>query len=143
MEGAANDSDLEFGEVGQRLFEKGAARFSNRRVGGRQVSVRGRAQPGCDRDAVVASGTADFGDMLGAITIEVMRGDFDNVETQLCDFLDVFEAVGAPLLLPVRIVNSEFQLRLRISCVRSALSASARPSRVGRAGRKAVAIRAE
>jgi hypothetical protein len=42
-----------------------------------------------------------------------MSGDFDDVEAQLGDFLDVFQAVGAPLLLPVRVINAEFQLRLR------------------------------
>ena len=36
VEGAADDADIEFGEVGQRLFEKGPPRFSDRWVGGRQ-----------------------------------------------------------------------------------------------------------
>jgi hypothetical protein len=51
--------------------------------------------------------------MRGAIAIQVMSGDFDDVEAQLGDFLDVFQAVGAPLLLPVRVINAEFKLRLR------------------------------
>jgi hypothetical protein len=68
---------------------------------------------GRDRDAVVSGGAADFRNMRRAVAIEVMGGDFDDVETQLGDFLDVFQAVGAPLLLPVRVINAEFQLRLR------------------------------
>ena len=94
-------ADIEFGEVGQRLFEKSPPRLSDRGVGGRQVSLLGWTQAGGDRDAVVSSGTADFGDMRGAVVIQMMSRDLDDVETELGDFLDVFEAVGAPLLLPV------------------------------------------
>jgi hypothetical protein len=43
MESAADDVDIEFGEVGQRLFEKGPPRLSDRRVGGGQISLLGRA----------------------------------------------------------------------------------------------------
>ena len=111
---AADDVDIEFGEVGQRLLEKGPSRFSDRGVGGRQVSLLGWTQTGGDRDAVVSSGAADFGDMRRAIAVQMMSGDFDDVETQLGDFLDVFQAVGAPLLLPVRVINAEFQLRLHV-----------------------------
>ena len=77
----------------------------------RFLSLR-RTQAGSDRDAVVSSGAADFGDMRRAIAVEVMSGDLDDVETELGDFLDVFQAVGAPFLLPVRVINAEFQLRL-------------------------------
>jgi hypothetical protein len=51
--------------------------------------------------------------MRGAVTVEMMSGDFDDVETQLGDFLHVLKAIGAPLLLPVRIIDAEFQLLLR------------------------------
>ena len=100
-------------EVGQRLFEKGPPRFSDRGVDGRQVSLLGWTQSGRDHDAVVSRGTADFGDMRRAIAVQVMSGDFYDVEAQLGDFLDIFQAVGAPLLLPVRVINAEFQLRLQ------------------------------
>jgi hypothetical protein len=52
--------------------------------------------------------------MRRAITVKMMSSDFDDVETQLGDFLDVVQAVGAPLLFPVRVINAEFQLRLRV-----------------------------
>ena len=74
----------------------------------------GWTQSGGDRDAVVSSGAAHFGDMRGAVAIQMMSGDLDDVEAQLGDFLHVFQAVGAPLLLPVRIINAEFQLRLHV-----------------------------
>ena len=112
VESAADDVDIEFGEVGQRLFEKGPPCFSDLRVDGRQVSLLGRTQSGGNCDTVVSSGTADFGDMRRAVAVQMMSGDFDDVETELGDFLDVFQAVGAPLLLPVRVINAEFQLRL-------------------------------
>ena len=38
MEGAADHVNIEFGEVGERLFEERAPRFSDRRIGGRQNS---------------------------------------------------------------------------------------------------------
>ena len=41
VESPADDVDVEFGEVGQRLFEKSPPRLSDRRVGGRQVSRDG------------------------------------------------------------------------------------------------------
>ena len=123
MEGAANDSDLKFGEVGQRLFKKGSSCFSDRWVGGGQVPLLGRTQSGRDRDAIVSSGAADFGDMRRAIAVQMMGGDFDDVETQLGDLLNVPQAVGAPLLFLVRVINAEFQLRLHFEkrCGRSLL----------------------
>ena len=112
-----------FREVGQGLFEKGPSRFSDRRVGGGQISLLGWTQTGCDRDAVVSSGTSDFGDMRGAVAVQMMGGDFDDVETQFGDLLDVFQAVGAPLLLPIRVINAEFQLRLHFEkCCGQSLS---------------------
>jgi hypothetical protein len=69
VESAANDADIEFGEVGQRLFEKGPPRFSDRRVGGREVSLLGWTQARRDRDAVVSSGAPNFSDMGCAITV--------------------------------------------------------------------------
>jgi hypothetical protein len=62
--------------------------------------------------------------MRRAIAVQMMSGDFDHVETKLGDFLDVFQAVGAPLLLPIRVINAEFQLRLHFEkrCGQSPLS---------------------
>jgi hypothetical protein len=121
VEGAADDTDIEFGEFGQGLFEKGPSRFSDRRVGGGQVPLVGWTQSGRDRDAIGSSGAADFHDMRRAIAVQMMSGDFDHVETELGDFLDVFQVIGAPLLLPVRVINAEFQLRLHFEkrCGRS------------------------
>ena len=115
VQSAANDADLEFGEVGQGLFEKGPPRFSDRRVGGREVLLLGWTQAGGDRDAVISSRAADLSNMRRAVAIEVMGGDLDDIEPQFGDFLDVFQAVGAPLLLPVRVINAEFQLRLHLN----------------------------
>jgi len=112
VEGAADDVDIELGEVGQCLFEKGPSCFSNRWVGGRHVSLWRGTQPGRDFNSVVFSGAADFSNMRRAIAVQMMGGDFDDVETQFGDFLNVSQAVGAPFLLPVRVVNAEFQLRL-------------------------------
>ena len=79
-----------------------------------RFSLLGWTQARRDRDAVVSSGAANFSDMGCAIAVQMMSGDFDDVETELGDFLDVFQAVGAPLLLPVRVINAEFQLRLHV-----------------------------
>jgi hypothetical protein len=46
MEGAADDADIELGEVGERLLEEGAPRFSDRRIRRRQVLFGRRTQPG-------------------------------------------------------------------------------------------------
>jgi hypothetical protein len=115
VQGAADNMDVQLCEVGQRCFKEGPSRLSDRGVGGRQVFLRGGAQPGGDGYAILASGAADFSDMRGTVAIEMMSGDFDDVEAQPGDFLHVFQAVGAPLLLPVRVVNAEFQLHLHFS----------------------------
>ena len=94
----------------ERLLEEGPPRLSDRRIGGREVLLRGRTEPGGDGDAVVARGAADFVDMRRAIAVQVMRGDLDDVEAELGDLFHVFQAVGAPLLLPVRVINAEFHL---------------------------------
>src|SRR5437660_7132694 len=41
----------------------------------------------------------------------MMGGDLDDVETKIGDFFDVSQAVGAPLLLPVRVIDAEFHSR--------------------------------
>src|SRR5271168_4709057 len=51
--------------------------------------------------------------MRRAIAVQVMSSDFDDVETELGDLFYVFQAVGAPLLLPIRIINAELHLRLQ------------------------------
>ena len=107
MEGAADHVDVELGEVGERLLEEGAPRLPDRRIGGRQVLLRGRAEPGGDRDPVVAGRPTDLGDMRRAVAVQVMGGDLDDVEAEPGDLFDVFQAIGAPLLLPVRVINAE------------------------------------
>ena len=98
----------------ERLFEEGPPRLSDRRIGGRQVLLGRRTEPGGDRDAVVPGGAADLGDMRRAIAVQMMSGDLDDVETELGDLFDVFQAVGAPFLFPVRVVNAELHLRLQV-----------------------------
>ena len=56
--------------------------------------------------------------MRGAVAIEVMGGDLDDIEAEPGDFLHVFQAIGAPLLLPVRVV-------IRISIASPCLNESA------------------
>ena len=72
-----------------------------------------RTQPRRDGDAVVPSGAIDLGDMGLAIAVQMMSGDLDDVETELGDLFDVFQAVSAPFLFPVRVVNAELHLRLQ------------------------------
>ena len=64
-------------------------------------------------EAVVAGGAPDLGDMRLAIAVQVMSGDLDDVEAELGDLFDVFQAVGAPFLFPVRVVDAELHLRLQ------------------------------
>ncbi len=99
-----------FARFDERLFEEGAPRLADRRIGRREVLLAGRTEPRGDGDAVVSRGAADFVDMRRAIAVQVMSGDLDDVETELGDLLHVFQAVGAPLLLPVRIINTELHL---------------------------------
>ena len=98
----------------ERLFEEGPPRLSDRRIGGRQVLLGRWTQPRRDGDAVVASGAADLGDMRRAIAVQMMSGDLDDVETELGDLFDVFQAVSAPFLFPVRVVDAELHLRLQV-----------------------------
>ena len=49
-----------------------------------------------------------------AVTADGQSGDLDDVEAELGDLLYVFQAVGAPFVLPVGVVNAELHRFLRV-----------------------------
>ena len=114
MEGSAEDMTIELGEIG-RAFPRRRHAPPCRMAGSAEdrFLLERRTQPRRDGEAVLPSGAIHVGDMGLAIAVQMMSGDLDNVETELGDLFDVFQAVSAPFLLPVRVVNAELHLRLQ------------------------------